>query len=98
MIKNTALVLYTQTTTYDGENNPVKVWKSVRTIAGNLQPKSLTTAELAQYGISLQAANTAVFFFDHDDDVAVGTRLGGYNVRAVNVWPSHSEAILVPLP
>lgn len=97
MIKNATLAFYTQTTSYDAENNPVQSWSTSRNISGNLQPKSLTEAEAAQYGINTKAANAKLFLFDNDVAVVIGTRLGAYNVRAVNVWPSHSEAILEPV-
>lgn len=92
MIKNATLAFYTQTTTYDGENNPIKTWTTTRSISGNLQPKTLTEAEITQYGI--RTGKTMLFLFDNDSAVIVGTRLGTYDVRGVNVWPSHSEAIL----
>lgn len=70
-------------------------------IVGNLMPKSLTPAEITQYGISTKAANVKVFYFDNDPLVIIGTRLyngaTGYDVRGVNVWPKHSEAILEPV-
>ena len=97
MIKNATLAFYTQTTTYDAENNPVTAWATTRSISGNLQPKSLTESELAQYGVNTKAANAKLFLFDPDTAVVIGTRLGAYNVRAANHWPSHSEAILEPV-
>ena len=97
MIKNATLAFYTQTTTYDAENNPVKTWATTRSISGNLQPKTLTEGELAQYGVNTRAANAKLFLFDPDTTVIIGTRLGAYDVRAANHWPSHSEAVLEPI-
>jgi len=97
MIKNATLAFYTQTTTYDAENNPVKTWATTRNISGNLQPKNLTEGELAQYGVNTRAANAKLFLFDPDVTVIIGTRLGTYDVRAANHWPSHSEAVLEPI-
>ena len=97
MIKNATLAFYTASLSYDAENNPIKTWTTSRNISGNLQPKSLTESELAQYGVNTRAANAKLFLFDNDAAVIIGTRLGAYDVRAVNVWPSHSEAILEPV-
>jgi len=81
------------------EGDPVS--DMVGGIVGNLMPKSLTTAQIEQYGINTKAANVKVFYFDNDPLVIIGTRLyngtTGYDVRAVNVWPKHSEAILEPV-
>lgn len=100
-VKTWALV---HVVTYSGElvtDGGLAVSESVGPIYGNLMPKSLTAAQIEQYGISTKAANVKVFYFDNDPLVAVGTRLydgaTGYDVRAVNVWPKHSEAILEPV-
>lgn len=70
------------------------------TIMGNLQPKALTEAEIAAYGVKARD-KVKVLFFDCNDEVVVGRRLydgaTGYDIRAVNVWPKHSEAILEPI-
>lgn len=97
MNRTTTLALYTGTITYDAENNPVSTWTTAKSVTGNIMPRSLTSAELAQYGIDTRTSGVMAFYFDGDSAVVVGTRLGAYNVRAVNVWPKHTEAILEPV-
>lgn len=96
MNRTTTLALYVATVAYDSENNPVKTWATSKSITGNLMPKSLSEAQVLLYGVSPNNANAKVFYFNPDADVVIGTRLGVYDVLAVNVWPKHSEAILRP--
>jgi hypothetical protein len=90
-------MLQTAILTYDSENNPVKNWTAVKNITGDLQPKVFSQAEIALYGVDIRNTNAKVFYFDNDNSVVVGARLGDYEVLAVNVWPKHSEAILRPV-
>jgi len=68
---------------------------------GNFQPKSLTEQEITAWGISGRAADAKLFLCDNDPDLIRGRRLYDgdvkYDIVAVNVWPSHTEVILVPV-
>lgn len=71
----------------------------VKGIRGNIWPRSLSESELKMYGFA--GTHAMELYFDNDPDVIVGTRLHDgtryYDVRGVNVWPKHSEAILEPV-
>lgn len=96
MNRTTTLALYVATVSYDAEQNPVKTWATSKSITGNLMPKGLSEAQVVLYGVSPNNANAKVFYFVPDAAVIIGTRLGAYDVLAVNVWSKHGEAILRP--
>jgi len=78
-----------------------QVSDGVKSQSGNLQPKSLTEQECKIYGISGSAADAKLFLCDNDPSLVRGVRLYDgsvkYDVVAVTPWPSHTEAILVPV-
>ena len=74
----------------------------------DVQPNALTQAELLQWGLSNRAADVKKIFFDYSVNIAINNRAaivtdydGGstiyYEIKGVNQWPCHIEAILVPV-
>ena len=74
----------------------------------DVQPNALSQAELLQWGLSNRSADVKKVFFEYETRMAINNRLavvtdydGGstiyYEIKGVNQWPFHGEAILVPV-
>lgn len=104
MQRTTSLGLYTKTQTFSAEQVATQSYVYRKTITGNLMPKSaqsLTQAQLMLYGIDATVSNIKELYCDGDAYLTVGVRLeygaDKYDVVAVNVWPNHTEALLIPV-
>ena len=101
MIRNKVLWLYTKTMAADSEGIQTAAWTAIKQIPGNFQPRKLTETEAMIWGLSGAKANAKVFLFDNDAAVIEGAEFRDgadrYDVRGLNQWPGHSEAILIPV-
>ena len=68
---------------------------------GNFQPKSLTEQECEMYGVTGRGADAKLFLCANNAELQRGRRLYDgatkYDIVALNVWPSHTELVLVPV-
>ncbi len=101
MIKNKSIGIYSRV---EGKNSQGIVTVSyvlLKTITGNFQPKSLSQVDATNYGVSEQGANAKWFGFDTDTAIHELMRAlvdsVWYEVRGINAWPTHMEAILIPV-
>ena len=80
---------------------PVPSYAALKSIRCNVQPYKLNETEMKTYGIDARGSNTKLMFMDPDTSVVVLQRavVDGftYEIRAINNWPHHWEAILVPV-
>ena len=80
---------------------PVPSYTRLKTISCNVQPYKLNETEMKTFGIDDRGSNTKLMFMDPDTDIVVLQRavVDGftYEIRAINNWPHHWEAILVPV-
>lgn len=109
MIKNATAFLILPTVTKTAEGTVVKAYSApaADAVRVDVQPYTLTQAEMLEWGISNRVADTKKMFFDDLVDVAYEVRawivsdfdvdVALYEVKGVNHWPSHGEAILVPI-
>lgn len=73
----------------------------IETISADVQPKSLTEAQLKQWGYSILNADAQnMYYMGSSDYIEIGNRARVdsdiiYDIKAKNIWPSHVEAILV---
>jgi len=74
----------------------------------DVQPKRLSESELLAWGISDRNANAKLVFFSRSGYIALTTRVKVvsdfpgegteyYEVKGVNRWPRHGEAVIVPV-
>jgi hypothetical protein len=74
----------------------------------DVQPKSLTEAECLAWGISDRNANAKLVFFSRSVYIAINNRMkvvsdfpgeGAeyYEIKGVNRWAIHGEAVIVPV-
>lgn len=93
----------TNSITSDGTIKPTYTYSSPNaTITADVQPKGLTQAQLALWGLNIQQQDAKVVYdFSLSPYWAVcnQARVDGtdyYRILSVNPWPSHLEIILVP--
>ncbi len=78
------------------------------TIRVDSQPKGLTQVQIQEWGLDTRASQARALYFDHSSFILIGNRVhlthdydsssnGYYEIKAVNPWPIHKEAILVPV-
>lgn len=109
MIENATAFILAPTVTKNSEGTVVKTYTdpAVEEKRVDVQPYTLSQAEMLEYGISNRTADTKKMFFDASANIAYerrvwvvsdfDTEVSLYEVRGVNHWPSHGEAILVPI-
>jgi len=72
-------------------------------IVTDVQPKSLTEAQLKQWGLSTLSQDAKVIYdFNNNSYFKLGNRARVdygtvYDIRAINNWESHGEYILLPI-
>jgi hypothetical protein len=115
MIENATVYIYTPTIikTADGIK---KVWgykntpkvMPAETFRADVQPKSLSPAQVMQWGLSNREAEAKLMIFDDSLYTHINSRayiisdIKGqenvyYEIKATNFWSLHGEAILVPV-
>lgn len=81
--------------TYDFDTNPKA------TFMADIQPLSLSQSDIQIYGINTKNANVKKMFFENNDEVKIGNRAKAgstvYEIKGLNKWRTHYEAILVPI-
>lgn len=81
--------------TYDFSTTPKA------TISADVQPLALTQAMVELYGINKKSANAKKMFFINNDNIEIGDRVkienAFYEVKGLNKWRTHYEAILIPV-
>lgn len=99
MLPHTA-TRYTRSTAADSEGMRAVTFVSAGTFQCHYQPRSLTPEEIVNYGLSDYQGEAKLIFFRTGSTLIVldGVKIGSdkYEVRAVNTWDNHKEAVLVP--
>jgi len=101
MIKSHSVLIQSRTTVTGTEGEHTYTFATLKTIKADVQPAQLTQAELAQWGLTDLSANAKKMYFDRDTTILLAARAivdsETYEIRAVNFWPNHGEAILIPV-
>ena len=101
MIRSHSVLIQSRTVSRGSEGEVGYTFATLKTIVADVQPAQLTAAQAEAWGVTDLAANTKKMFFESDATITLLMRAvtGGetYEIRALNVWPRHSEAILVPV-
>lgn len=99
--KNFSLGYWDDTLTWNDSQLWVDGPQSV--IVADSQPKTLTEAELKQWGFSTLNANARlIYYLDFDTYFAIGNRaridaVEICDIKGVNTWPGHTEVIAIPV-
>jgi len=97
--------------TQNSEGTKIKAFdfeNPVETFRADVQPNTLTSAQIELYGINSRTANTKKCFTDleNGNHMVVGNRVKVeyddgtveyYNVQPLNSWRYHREFILIPV-
>ncbi len=85
-----------------GYSEPIPVAANKIITASSVQPRTLSPAEIALWGIGDRIANSKTMFFDPEPLVTIGNRVRVdsdkiYDVMSSNLWERHQEAVLLPI-
>lgn len=80
----------------------------IESFPADVQPNTLTTAQIELYGITAKTANTKKCFIDLEDGkyMTLGNRakvvydnetVEYYNIQPITVWRFHKEFLLIPV-
>lgn len=104
MILDTVVTVYSATPSKNARGQVSNSFASVGTIPANLQPISMTGHAAQSWGISDIPSESRIMFFGPGSlsmvkELRRVANAAGivYEVRKVNPWPSHGEALLVPV-
>lgn len=83
------------------EGEKTYTFSTLKTIKADLQPITLSAATLAEWGLTDLSANSRKMFFQKDDAIQIGMRVvcnsETWEIRNINPWSIHYEALLTPL-
>ena len=101
MINNAVAYIFTQSMSKNLEGLNINTYAYSDAIDVDFQPAQLTEAQLQAYGLSTEATNAKKMFFDMGFVLFLLNRVfcqgEWYEVRALNKWNYHQEAILAPV-
>jgi hypothetical protein len=103
MVNITTVKLYQKVTTKAANGQVINTFPVVtQRFDADVQPAMLTKEEATRWGQTDIAAGSKIIYFDPNSSVRmldriVDSRNGYYEVRGVNAWPIHDEALLVPV-
>lgn len=101
MIKSHSVLIQSRTASVGTEGEQNFSYATLKTIIADVQPVTLCQAQIDAFGATDTAANAKKMFFASDATIVLFQRatVSGevYEIRGINVWPRHSEAILVPI-
>lgn len=99
------------TTTKNSEGTKIKKYdfeNVLESFEADVQPNTLTSAQIELYGLNSKTANTKKCFINLEDGnyMQIGNRakveyedgsVEYYNIQPVNVWRMHKEFLLIPV-
>lgn len=111
LFPNTTIYVATLTTTRNIEGTKIKAYdfdNPLESFEADVQPNTLTSAQLELYGLSEKTANTKKCFIDIENGqyMTIGNRakvvysdgsVEIYRIQPVNSWRLHKEFLLIPV-
>ena len=101
MIKSHSVDIYSRTEVIGTEGERTYTFALLKTIRCDVQPNSFSEVQLKAWGITDNASDVRIVFFDKDATILRLMRavVDGetYEIRAINRWPNHDEMILTPV-
>lgn len=105
---NAVVDVYTESTTVDEYGDTVTEYTKAESIAGDVQPHTLTEDEMKLYGISAVKGNVRLFLYNGlHTNIKAGNRASVksdftqaeemFNIMPVNAWSRHGECLLLPV-
>lgn len=110
LFPNATVYIADETTTKNSEGTKIKTYDFTNpkeSFRADVQPNTLSQAQIQLYGIDEKTAETKKCFFDYKSVYAItGNRMKVveddgtekiYNIHPVNKWRFHNEVLLVPV-
>lgn len=101
MIKSHFVTIQSRTATTGTEGERTYAFAKLKDIVADVQPASLSPNQLAAWGLTDLSANLKTMYYDKDASIVMTQRAivegETYEIRGVNRWPTHDEAILSPV-
>ena len=101
MILRHTVTIQSRTGTTGSEGERTFSFATLKTIPADVQPVTLTPAQLQSWGMTDLQANAKKMFFAPDDSIQILHRVvfGGesFEIRNINPWRVHYEATLTPV-
>ena len=101
MILRFIVTIQSRASTVGTEGEKVYTFSTLKTIKADLQPITLNAATLAEWGLTDLSANSKKMFFTPDLSIVIGQRVifgsDTFEIRNVNPWSIHYEALLIPV-
>ena len=101
MIQNAVAYIFSPSVSISAEGLKINTFAYSDALNVNFQPANLTEAQLQAYGLSTEASNAKKMFIDACAILFLLNRVfckgDWYEVRALNTWSTHKEAILAPV-
>ncbi len=101
MLKNKLVHIFTPTAVKSSEGLLQNQYFFAVSVWMDVQPARLSDAELRVFGITTIGVDVRRAFCDYDSRLTLTCRVvidnALFDVRAVNVWPSHTELMLFPV-
>ena len=108
---NATLYVSALTTVKNAEGTKIKTFdfeNSLESFRVDVQPNTLTSAQIELYGINAKTANTKKCFVDLESGkfMSLGNRakviyddgsVEYYNIQPITVWRFHKEFLLIPV-
>lgn len=101
MIQSHSVLIQARTAVVGTEGERTYTYATLKTIMADVQPASLSPTQLAAFGLTDLQANLKTMYYNRDTTILLQMRavVDGetYEIRGVNRWPTHDEAILTPV-
>lgn len=101
MIKSHFVTIQSRTATTGTEGERTYTYATLKSITADVQPASLSSNQLAAWGLTDMASNLKTMYYDKDAAILMSMRAvvegETYEIRGINRWPTHDEAILSPV-
>ncbi|MBR5775675.1 MAG: hypothetical protein IKY42_05385 [Bacteroidaceae bacterium] len=109
MYKNATVSVASETVKKNREGTKIKFFdfdNPLEVLRADVQPNTLTTAEIQLYGLDEKKAGTKKMFFNGGQYLLRGNRcrvafddgrIEVYGIEPVNRWNNHGEVLLIPV-
>lgn len=101
MILDTIATVYSRTPTKNTKGQVINTFSAGYGLVCNVQPAALNESQAQAWGVADLAANAKKLFCRPTATLSMLDRIDAqgsrYEVRGINTWPNHIEALLIPI-
>lgn len=100
MVLDKTVEIQSYTSSISAEGREAKTYIKLKDIAANIQPTTLSPAQIKEYGAD-DTGKAKIMFYDNDNAILELYRVKDgsdyYIIKCINKWPNHYEATLLPI-